>query len=113
AIVNGRPFIFWDTSLYLALGRLLMAGDPLTAIVALQNDPSLVGAALSGEDRMRLLAEAGSHLGARAVLYSVFIERTTLWLTLWGPAALQCLAVSAALWAGLYAAFGRAVDPFR
>jgi hypothetical protein len=40
AIFNGRPFIFWDTASYLAVGKLILAADPTAAIVALENNPA-------------------------------------------------------------------------
>lgn len=101
AIFNGRPFIFWDTASYLAVGKLILAADPTAAIVALENNPALIAAPPTQAERQALLDVAASHLGARGVTYSLFLERGLELLSFRGVAFLQCLAVAATLYLAL------------
>jgi hypothetical protein len=101
AIINGSPFIFWDSALYLALGELLTAHDPAAVIVSLQNNPDLLHAVVWQAQRAQLLDSAASHLGARPVLYSLYADVTTRY-SMWAAAVGQCLFVAASLWAALW-----------
>jgi hypothetical protein len=101
AIINGSPFVYWDTSTYLAFGRLVDSPDPAATIVTLQNDPALLSSPPSVEARRILLEKAGSYLGARSVAYSLFLSRTIDVATMWGAAFAQCAFVMACLFAAL------------
>src|SRR5262249_55955300 len=101
AIINGSPFVFWDTNHYLAFGRLIDSPDPGAAIVTLQNDPALLSSPPSAEARRILLEKAASYLGARSIAYSLFLSRTIDIATMWGTAFAQCAFVTACLFAAL------------
>ena len=100
AIINGSPFIFWDSALYLGLGELLTAHDPSAAITTVLSTPDLSHAVVSQAQRAALLARAASHLGARSVLYSVYVATLSKY-SMWIAAAGQCLFVAACLWGAL------------
>jgi hypothetical protein len=97
AMLNRRPFIFWDTAQYLALGDLVLSDHPDHAIIIDQNDPSLLTHLISPEQSRELLASAASYLGARSIFYSLFLRWTTSVASMWGVAYLQCLFVAATL----------------
>jgi hypothetical protein len=65
AIINGSPFVFWDTTHYLAFGRLIDSTDPSAAILTLYNDPALLSSPPSTDARRILLEKAASYLGIR------------------------------------------------
>lgn len=113
ALVNGAPFVFWDTAFYYAAGDLITALDPRAAIVSLQNDPELLTRTVSSAESDRLLDRAATHLGARSVAYALFLDRATALVSMWGAAFFQCLFVAACLWAALRLVFGRAVTPWK
>lgn len=93
ALYNGRPFVFWDTALYLAVGQLVFSSDTGKTAVALYNDPALDPETSTQAVRDRILNEEASHLGARSITYSVFLDRAANWGSLWIAALLQCLLV--------------------
>jgi hypothetical protein len=101
AIINGSPFVWWNTNTYLAFGRLIDAPDPGAAIVTLQNDPALLNSPPSAEARRILLEKAASYLDARSIAYSLFLSRTIDVATIWGAAFAQCVFVMACLFAAL------------
>lgn len=113
AIVNGAPFIFPDTPTYLAFGKLLASANPSDAIVALQNDPALLGHSVPPAQREALLDLAASYLGARSVLYSLFLNWSLVAFSMWGAAYLQCLFIAAALRSGLAVVFERPIGLIR
>lgn len=100
AIINGSPFIFYDSALYLGLGELLTAHDPSTAITTVLGTPGLSHAVVSKSQRAALLARAASHLGARSVVYSVYVATLSKY-SMWIATAGQCLFVAACLWVTL------------
>jgi hypothetical protein len=102
AIINGSPFVYWDTNTYLAFGRLLDSPDPSAAIVTLQNDPALLSSPPSAEARRILLEKAASYLGARSIAYSLFLSLTIDVATMWGAAFAQCVFVVACLFGALH-----------
>ena len=106
SLYNGMPFVLWDTPSYLSVAKLVLAADPTAVIVTLENDPALIATPPTQAERQELLAAAASHLGARRVGYSLFLERGLEWISFWGVAFLQCLAVSAALYLALSAIWG-------
>jgi hypothetical protein len=93
ALYNGRPFVFWDSALYLAVGELIFSSDTGKTAVALYNDPTLDPETTTQAVRERLLNKEASHLGARSITYSVFLDRAANWASLWVAALLQCLLV--------------------
>lgn len=111
AVLNGAPFVFWDTALYLGLGDLLTAPEPLARIAPLLNNPDLLH--LDAAGRNERLGAAASHLGARSVFYSLFSFLAMSWLTLWGAAFLQCLLVAGGLWRLLRLCAAEALTPLR
>lgn len=113
ALINGAPFVFWDTSLYFALGQLTTTADPAAVIVALQNDPTLAEQAFGAAERQELLDRAASHLGMRAVAYALFLDLVARNGSMWLASFIQCLLVSASFWIALRLAWGDAVKRWK
>ena len=74
AIINGSPFVFWDTTHYLAFGRLIGSSDPSVTILTVYNDPTLLASPQSEEARRILVEKAASYFGVRSITYSVFLN---------------------------------------
>ena len=73
AIINGSPFVFWDTTHYLAFGRLIGSSDPSVTILTVKR-PAAPRSPQSEEARRILVEKAASYFGVRLITYSVFLN---------------------------------------
>jgi hypothetical protein len=96
SLLNGRPFVFPDTAMYLGFGSIITHLDP-TQIwwntfgagrhISLPED-------LTGEAR-RL---AASHMAARSLPYAAFLTVATALVGIYGVLAIQCAITSTVVW---------------
>ena len=96
SLLNGRPFVFPDTAMYLGFGGIVTHLDPThfwASLFGMAGGPS-------GPDELSDATRhlAASHMAARSLVYAVFLTVLASLTTIYGVLAVQCGLTSALIW---------------
>lgn len=104
AVVNKTPFLFYDTSHYLEIGKSIASRIPVLKTLAVQTEV-IPGAGQSVPATSDVTADDGSrdhpslsYAGGRSAYYSVFVYVLARISGLWGIAVVQTLVAAWLLW---------------
>jgi peptidoglycan/LPS O-acetylase OafA/YrhL/putative flippase GtrA len=106
SLFNRTPFVFFDTSHYLEIGKAISARLPivkkLTLAPSTEANPTETAPAAPAQDPGLADGQrdhpALSYAGGRSAFYSVFLYIAIAAAGLWGVAALQALVAAVLLW---------------